>query len=139
MLKQCSDVDAAYIAGFVDGEGTINVLKTSTGRFQVEFSVAQISPLPLKFITDRFGGIFYERTVPNRPNSKPIWKLAYTAKNFDVFIERIYPFLVLKKEKALIAMEMRKILKSSKYKRNISEKENDLKTNLVLMAKKYSQ
>ena len=139
MIEKSIDHRLAWLAGIIDGEGTINVIKSGTGRFQVEVSVSQVNPLPLKFITDRFGGNLYVRTIPNRPRNKPIWKLAYTSKNFDRFISRILPYLVLKKEKALIAIEMRKLLESTKCERNIPINEIEKRNNLVVLAKKYSQ
>ena len=113
-MLNITDAEAAYIAGFVDGEGTINVLRTAKKRFLAELSIGQIDPRPLVWIKEICGGAGSNVRVyvyKNRPTSKPIWLWAVQGEKFDQIIEKILPYLIVKKDKAEIAIKMRELIK----------------------------
>lgn len=134
-----TNAEAAYIAGFVDGEGTINVLSISgSSKFVVELIIGQVDPRPLLWIKERCGGNIRPHLYKNRPNNKPAWMWGIRSFGFDELISIIYPFLILKKEKAEIAMQMRILMKKTKP-RFITKEENVLRLEMVKKAKSYSQ
>jgi len=102
-----TETEAAYIAGFIDGEGTFNVLRTAQ-RFLVEMSVGQIDRRPLDFLMEKMGGTLCQ--VQPRPgtNKRPLWvyKLA-SGRRFDFYVPQLLPFLVLKRRKAELGLELR--------------------------------
>lgn len=91
-----SDPEAAWAAGFFDGEGCIYAHKRDSRRISPSLSIAQTDPRPL----ERFKlalGIAKEVTGPYKPkteNSKPYWHLTVTGRA-DVIevLHRLWPFM----------------------------------------------
>ena len=139
-----TDAEAAYIAGFVDGEGTINVLvaKANSGtskRYIVEMSIGQIDPRPLIFIKEKIGGTLCLARENKQKNQKPIWFYCIQGVAFDDAIHSIYKFLILKKDKADIAIQMRNLLRNNKKGGKLTNDETNFRLSLVTKAKSFSQ
>jgi len=123
------DVDLAYAAGAIDGEGCIGLHRTgnkSRPSVGLRLSVFNTDPrLPYR-MQDLFGGNVY---VSKRPlGHKPLheWVLL-SAKAADV-LKKVYPYLVIKKEQADIALDFAKIIgKRGPQKSEIMEKREDFK------------
>jgi hypothetical protein len=50
------NIQLAYIAAFIDGEGYICIRKCGTGDYQVLISASNVCPKPLKLIKRLFKG-----------------------------------------------------------------------------------
>lgn len=110
--KQFKATDLAYIAGFIDGEGTIgiysNYAKDTVNPFYAErIMIVQVDPTPLLFIKNLFpnGGI----SKKNRPNPKhkTCYVLKYSHTKAYELVKAIYPYLQVKKERAAVLIEFR--------------------------------
>lgn len=134
-----TEAQASYIAGFIDGEGTINVLVTGQGKHLVELSIGQIDPRPLLFIQRLCGGTICTSKQKNRPTSKMIYHWSIRGEGFDAVIKKVSPYLILKKEKAEIAMAMRGRLSPKNKKIRVSDGERVIRLALVQRAKALSQ
>ena len=107
-----------YFAGFFDGEGTVRLAKTyynrraSGGRttyHKLHCSVTNSNKDILELYLDRFGGSVYERKgLPEHYKRIWIWTIS-TQKAFR-FLEIIYPYLIEKKEQAMIVLENEAII-----------------------------
>ena len=98
--RQLSDVALAYIAGMLDGEGTIVSNKGS------RFWAIQISNTHKGVIDWLSKHILYSRIVPVRhlrERRRPIWRcdLAGNTKTMAL-LEVLLPYLIVKKERALM-------------------------------------
>lgn len=110
----------AYIAGIIDGEGCITIIKHKTRckspHYQVHVVMCMCDPRILEFLNKNFGGSF-------RPKRKKTlrWRKAFqwslVANQAIAFLRIIRPWLVLKAEEADIAIELQKdtINRTKKY------------------------
>jgi hypothetical protein len=104
-----SEADAAYAAGFLDGEGCIFIARASgrgTGcrgdRFHMRVIVGQDDVRPLQFLQARWGGALSARCV--RANGKRSHNWIVHASGAAGLLNDVRPFLVLKAEQADVAL-----------------------------------
>lgn len=99
-----SELDLAWAAGFVDGEGYIGITTRRTGRQAGNktfiFDIAQVDRRPLDKIASLFGGPVYGPYKPKTPNSSPYHRFTVAAKRARDIVEKLRPYLVLKQEQA---------------------------------------
>lgn len=105
----------AYCSGLIDGEGSICVTKTKPMQNRINplhaplIRVRMNREEPMKFLQETFqcGKIYYEGFRQDRPNQKPMFRWVVTNRDDVVkVIEEILPFLLVKKEQALLVKEM---------------------------------
>lgn len=101
------ETDLAYLAGIIDGEGTISasIGKTSNGLnkylcvFNTNFAL-------ISWIMSRFGGTLHSRTRSDK------WKtehqIKWSPKDACIILELVLPYLVIKKEQAEILLILHK-------------------------------
>lgn len=108
----------AYIAGFFDGEGCIYAHPEAT---YLQIEIAQVDRRPLDFVQERYEG----RIRLNKTNGRPIYKWMCPAKTSEKFLMDLLPFLIVKKEQAILALEFRKLrlLHNSRWNHNHEENE----------------
>lgn len=92
----------AYIAGFLDGEGTLSS-RYGSGRVGIEISASQNSLAPLRYIQERLGG--HVRFRPNAYGGQWIWSLTKRRAVFDA-LTQLRPYLIVKKEEADVALDI---------------------------------
>lgn len=106
-----SEVELAYAAAAVDGEGCIGIhkrgcRKSKSGQAALMMSVvvSNTDPrLPL-WLKDIFGGNF-STSREIRDNRRACWSWCLTGRPAGDFLKSIYPYLVIKKEQADIAIQ----------------------------------
>jgi len=93
----------AYFAGFFDGEGCI--FPHISGR-TIHLVVCNTKPKVLYELQKRLGGkIRYNH--PSRVEEKTVYRWgAFNHKDCLNILRRLYPYLILKKEQARIAIEL---------------------------------
>ena len=99
------ETDNAYAAGIVDGEGCIQI-STTTKRTWLAIGVANSDPRVCVWLSERYGGKVHQQK-PRTQNGKPT-RIMYTwyvgSAAAGNFLKTIYPYLVIKKEQADIAL-----------------------------------
>lgn len=86
-LKVASDPFWAWLAGFVDGDGTITF--DNRHRRRATLAITQKEPEPLKLIRRRLGtGSLY------LPQSHPYWRLSFGSQATRAICKKILPYLV---------------------------------------------
>ena len=123
-MKQSNTSKFAYIAGLIDGEGTIGIYKrsdknkdyNSKGRglslYKLSISIGQKNGAMIDWLYGNFGGtIFKKEQVTTVPGNKKHydhqmyeWKLN-KIDELEYLLKRIIPFLIEKKSQAQIALE----------------------------------
>jgi len=107
----------AYLAGFFDGEGCVQVYqrKKNSKYIQVIASAYQTLEKPLLLFKRRYGG----KVRPNkkRSNRKQSWTWYAYGKDAFFALSRMLPWLIVKKKKAKLALLVLKYqpLKGEKY------------------------
>ena len=135
------DVTAAYIAGFIDGEGQISIHrsihKTGYISFTPLFRVTNTNKEIIIWLTKilEIQRNFYEINKHNKN-----WKLIYDIgkQGFAVYpvLERIYPFLKVKKEQAELVMRFIKLRINQKFGTPYSEEQKEIHSLVMILNKK---
>lgn len=105
-MKTATELDMAYAAGFFDGEGTIDIRHRLTHkgkyeRFELRLQVPQLNPDVLYWFQERWGG---QVSKPDRY----CWRLLVTGLGCERFLCDLLPYLIGKKEQAVLALEFLK-------------------------------
>lgn len=95
------NVEVAYAAGFIDGEGCIYIAKE---RYELRFSISQTNPIPLYRIQDLFGGKIgnYKKRIGT---NKPIYELKLTGRRAYNALKILRPYLIVKADESDLAIE----------------------------------
>ena len=111
------DTELAYLAGIVDGEGSISVYcyQNYRGighhRYSEVFGVVTTDECLTNWIHAHFGGVVYHRP-PSKQNPK--WKDKYewraSQSEIAVLVPAILPYLVIKEPQAKLLIEFRSTL-----------------------------
>jgi len=132
-----SKTDWAYVAGIVDGEGSFcisrSTIKSKAGNpyfaYDCKVSIANTSEVLIKWLKEKFGGranvsngsgISKQARAWGQTFAKPCWRWTMEGyKNQTKFVLAILPYLVIKREQALVALEYTRI----EYKWNKEKRE----------------
>jgi hypothetical protein len=109
--------DAAYLAGFMDGEGSISIVKTygikrhvngdkvKNIRFHLHMKIANTNRGVLDWICGKFGGqVYAKKECSSQWKPRFDWVLIGN-KNMERVLLAILPYLHIKHRQALIALE----------------------------------
>lgn len=104
----------AYLAGFVDADGSISIKTQSKARpFVGYITVYNCNKMVIEMFFTEFGGgkSRYKKTGRgrNEANWRPCWEWQLTAQKAAKAIQKIYPFLVIKKRQAELVLELCKL------------------------------
>ena len=99
----------AYIAGFIDGEGSIGIVSVAKHkRYVVQIAACNCNRAPIDLLRSLYGGKVRKRTWNNK-RWKPSYEWKLTAKKAVNAINAILPFLMIKREQAEIVLEANKL------------------------------
>jgi hypothetical protein len=104
-----SNLTAAYIAGFVDGEGYISLKKDiHSGNGNTYYvpvvAIANTNKEIIEWIKSEFGGWIYIRKFPSDRNCKDAYHWKLTGLGLQPFLSTIYPHLRIKKEQCSLVL-----------------------------------
>lgn len=106
------DTEWAYIAGIVDGEGTIRNDQNQTGRHYPRVSVVQNDPEMLYFLKAKLDGSVeihqsagYKLGKTGYLSTKDTWRWNTSGENARFILEKLMPYLIVKKAKAQVVLE----------------------------------
>jgi hypothetical protein len=103
-----------YTAAMIDGEGCISIAsylqKVHKGgreyrytNTQLAISIFQTDERLMKWLQHHYGGTY----IPRKPEvgKRQGWSWVPAKKNLELFVLRMLPYLLLKREQALLALE----------------------------------
>ena len=106
----------AYIAGLIDGEGCINIIKTqrkletldgvkSYLSYRAQIAINMADALALAMLKDLFSKshLYYYRNK-TQENRKPIWMWCIYDNNCWDFLKKIQPYLINKQEESRVLL-----------------------------------
>ena len=111
MNQPLAAVEAAYIAAFVDGEGTITIARCRRVRngylwmYRVEVSFVNTHLGVLSWIKELVGGGTLTTRKPPKAWHKTCYCLRLATNNAITLIKQIKPYLRIKAQQAEIALE----------------------------------
>lgn len=105
-MNSLSETDRAYIAGFIDGEGCITILKNKKGKYSsyyaLTLTIAQADKLALEDLSAIIGGgkIYKSKSTDTH-------FLTFAPNDSIFLLKEIRPYLRYKKDQADLAIEFR--------------------------------
>lgn len=103
-------VDIAYIAGIIDGEGSICLARSRTKDGKYTYSplveVAMTDDFICKWLHFSFGGCFTMDRRLKYPRAKLCARWSVAGQGAYDFLKVVYPYLILKKAQAEIAFKV---------------------------------
>jgi hypothetical protein len=126
-------LDIRYVAGIIDGEGCISISWDRPGskispRFVGQISVGMTNLKLIRLLGKQFGGCIHNYKV-QKSYYKPILYWTLTAKAAAKFLNKVLPYLRVKKRQALLLIALHK---RKKYtgKKPLSRKEVSIRKRL---------
>jgi len=105
-----TDVEKAYLAGFIDGEGCLTIKNGGpncpNGRIQL--NIYNTNEVILRYIRDKVGfGCVYVGTKEGKYNSKAktCWRYEVAACQCFVLLSSLLPYLRVKREQAELLLQ----------------------------------
>lgn len=113
-LSKASETDIAYMAGLVDGEGTISIATTkATHRFRPFIEITNTDPLMIKWLQK----YFWQKVRKGETDlHRPVFKVHLTGYGITPFLERIKPYLTAKKIQCSLLMAFIKLRQNQNWK-----------------------
>jgi len=122
-----TETEAAYIAGFIDGEGSIGLFRqkgSSEGQlyYNIKIQITQTHLTPLKWILNKLqkGKIYKNYRTGNQADS---YSLCLYMADCEEILPKILPYLVLKKRHAKLALKFIADWREKKPKKKSKTKE----------------
>src|SRR3990167_11058591 len=109
-----SKLTAAYLAGFVDGEGHISIypyVRKDKGRedetyYKVNFKVANTDQKLIESFKASYGGWVYTQNKSLRHAShKTLYTWSLDSKNAELVLQTIFPYLRVKRRQCELVLE----------------------------------
>jgi nucleoside 2-deoxyribosyltransferase len=105
-VRYPSDIDSAWMAGFFEGDGCVHMRATGKSNYHQVYVVFHVND---KCLLDRvvrilgFGNVYASAKTSKGTQT---WRLALTGDHARVALGAMYPWLIRKKARAAIALEM---------------------------------
>lgn len=114
-----TEVQKSYIAGILDGEGTIIIVRatnhynTKSRRIyhQLRVSVSNTDYKMVKWVKDTIGYGYIQVRKPQSNKHKTTYLYFAMALKAKELLENIYPYLIIKQPQAKIALEFAKTIR----------------------------
>lgn len=105
------DKNWSYLAGIIDGEGTISLYSTIDNRtngvcYGLHIQIANVNETLMKWLVKFFGGRYQIRWQIGKQGRHFCYHWAVTgSKNRETVLLGVLPYLIIKREQALLALE----------------------------------
>ena len=115
-----SETDKAYIAGFIDGEGSISIKRRNPKSehpeaWQLIIQISSLDKNVLKYISEKTGQGKIQKIklskYKGRENQRDIYKISINSRKAANLLKEIYPYLKIKHKQAKIAIEFQKLIR----------------------------
>jgi hypothetical protein len=116
--------EAAWAAGFIDGEGSISILKHKgrlSRHYIIELQASNTNAGALYRLAALFGGNVTPPTSDMRGNRKPLYHWLIASEKAASCIEALLPYLCVKCNQAQLALQLQHIIEATKTYHSISQ------------------
>lgn len=105
-MRIITDIDAAWIAGFFDGEGCVSLSKCkSENSYSPKISITNTRHDILEWIRQTTGVGQVVPLADSRPQNKKSWSYRLLREEVKPFLTRIVPFIKLKNPQIALMFE----------------------------------
>jgi hypothetical protein len=130
-------IDWAYLAGFVDGEGSVclSTVEYSRGagvftEWRMTLRVSNTEETVISWIRSLFGGNVYYYVRPN-PRHRPVWTLKWANRKAVPILTGLLPYLKAKRHQVELALAFQADKKGARGKATITDDERDYRLSLI--------
>jgi hypothetical protein len=121
ILKEHTIAEAAYLAGIIDGEGSIYIgcfsknPSTGTPYYQTAIEINNTDESLIDWIANTFGGrkSRYTRNQTPKNSRKPVFRWLATGILVDHLVTLVKPYIVIKKRQCEVMLLMRETYKET--------------------------
>ncbi len=109
-LYALTNIDRAYIAGIIDGEGSIHMTrKIPTGTFHAFVTVGMTDKFVIEWLASKYGNKAVETVRkpqgPFKRTPKTMYRVSLQGRRACLLCELLLPYLKVKKKQAEVLME----------------------------------
>lgn len=112
-LKLPADLNLSYIAGIIDGEGSICISHQRQGKYDsltVQVNVTNTQPILIHWLQQYFDcGFIVKRSDKRLKNRTVYWWIVRSQKAVKTVLEKVYPYLFLKRRQAKLCLILQTI------------------------------
>lgn len=108
MNELIPEKELAYIAGLVDGEGSVLIEPSSDRTFRVELQIVNTDKRMIDFVKESLGIGRIHPTPIKGGRKKILWRWNLVNNHATLVMKLLLPYLVIKKEQALLCIQYRK-------------------------------
>lgn len=125
------DIDIAYVAGMLDGDGNIAIRKISSAstrkgyNYALSVEIGNTNEWLIRWIHFAFGGCLYKQTYRTREGLKPLWVWKVSWRAAAEFLRVVFPYLCVKKAQAELALQFEE-KKIGRYSSKVPKSDGDL-------------
>lgn len=101
IAERLSENERAYLAGIIDGEGTITIAAKKNTYYRPAVTISNTSTLLRDWLSRR--GFDIVLAINN--NGRPYWRLMWSGYQLDRFLSLVRPFLVIKARHCDLVLE----------------------------------
>ncbi len=114
------EIELAYAAGIVDGEGSISIFLCNSNKrkeqyYSLQFAVVNTNHKIIKWFKDNFGGSTRLKGCSDSPECM-MWRI--TGKKASNILEQLIPYLHIKQDQAKLAISFASTLNPLGRNRN---------------------
>lgn len=105
-----SDLDWSYLAGLIDGEGSIRIEKSGGHKYPgtPTVCVTNSNPTLIMWVYSKFGGHLYKKK--SKGKYQVVWDIYWLGKRAEEVLQGVYPYLTAKKEQTKLVFDYRKLI-----------------------------
>lgn len=131
-----TELELAYTAGILDGEGCIRANKQKSGTAVIRVHITNTDEILIKWLHQKFGGYVWKESKAYMENAKIrfVWELS--SKKAEEFLKKVKPFLLIKKDRVELAL---RIQARKKQGAALSERDKLLEKEDVLLLSKLNK
>lgn len=131
-------MDKRYLAGILDGEGSIEIHRAK-GRSRVPYNynvrvrISNTNRGLLCLVQPEYGGVIGKRS---RPGRRVDYLLEISSRNAIRLLKDTLPFLIVKRDQAALALKLPRVAVGQKMSPDIQQKQQDIYKRMQLLNKK---
>ncbi len=111
-VKGMAETDYAYLAGIIDGEGTVTIHRQTERRkgrtyfsYAPQLTISNTDRIMLESLQNRFGGNVLKVHPPPNKRWKQGYLLSFRREEILALLPRVIPYLTSKRRKAELLLE----------------------------------
>ena len=115
-MRELTDIDAAYIAGLVDGEGCLSIVRQKNSNcrggfaYRCGFRIASSNQGIMEWLSEAIGAGCVKSHQPKMRNSKRQWSLDLWSDDASELTMRLLPYLRIKRPNAELLLAFQNAL-----------------------------